>query len=148
MKRPRFTWNEENGEALCVIQDKNKIYYGTATCHQNDRDMMSEKTGCEIAFLRANLMALRNYRDELQIELKGLKKYYYSINRSKYFNEKSYEVQRLQAHMQMLKDDLNSLKELIEEERQYLINYLKGKGEFYKKIRQNREKNQKLDETK
>ena len=97
--------------------------------------MMSEKTGCEIAFLRANLMALRNYRDELQIELKGLKKYYYSINRSKYFNEKSYEVQRLQAHMQMLKDDLNSLKELIEEERQYLINYLKGKGEFYKKIR-------------
>ena len=35
---------------------------------------MSEKTGCEIAFLRANLMALRNYRDELQIELKGLNK--------------------------------------------------------------------------
>ena len=30
MKRPRFTWNEESG---CVIQDKNKIYYGTATCH-------------------------------------------------------------------------------------------------------------------
>lgn len=33
MKRPRFTWNEESGEALCVIQDKNKTYYGTATCH-------------------------------------------------------------------------------------------------------------------
>ena len=80
MKKPVFTWNEEDGSALCVIYDKDKVYYGAATCHPKDKDMMSEKAGCELAYLRAALMGLRSVRDELKAELQGLKKYYYSMN--------------------------------------------------------------------
>ena len=49
MKKPIFTWDLETGEALCVIKDKDKIYYGVAKCHPDDFDMKSEKTGCFIA---------------------------------------------------------------------------------------------------
>lgn len=33
MKKPIFTWDLETGEALCVIKDKDKVYYGVAKCH-------------------------------------------------------------------------------------------------------------------
>ena len=61
-----------------------------------DQDMMSEKTGCEIANRRAEIMVLKGYvKNELKPRLRALKQLYYSMNRSKYFNEKSYENKML-----------------------------------------------------
>lgn len=87
MKQPIFNWDPETGGALCIFQTKEKTYYGTAICAPKDRDMMSERTGCFIAEQRAILNMLRDKRDTLKIELKALKKYYYSMNKSKYFDE-------------------------------------------------------------
>lgn len=58
--------------------------------------MMSEKTGCEIAFRRAKIEVLKSYRDELKIKLEALRQLYYSMNQSNKFNEKSYENKMLQ----------------------------------------------------
>ena len=141
MKRPIFSWDPEEGTALCIIQDKEKTYYGIANCSPEDRDMMSEKTGCFIAEKRAYIMALQDFRDKLRIELRALKRFYYSINTSKYFDSKSYEVRRLISHIEMTKKDIEDTKKVLEYEKQQLKDYLKDKEIFYKKIRRNREKN-------
>lgn len=53
---PEFTWDEETGIAICIItDDKQRTFIGEATCHPDDTDMRSERTGCELAFRRAKL---------------------------------------------------------------------------------------------
>lgn len=148
MKRPQFVWNEEDGSSLCVIQDKNNFYYGTAQCSYEDQDMKSEKTGCEIAYRRASIKALKGKKQELMLELKGLKKYYYSINQNKSFNADSFESKRLIHHIKTLTNDIENLKQLIIEHQKELKDYLDKKAVFYKKIRQNRKIDKILDEHK
>ena len=118
MKRPIFSWDPEEGTALCIKKKKKKTYYGIANCSPEDRDMMSEKTGCFIAEKRAYIMALQDFRDKLRIELKALKRFYYSINTSKYFDSKSYEVRRLISHIEMTKKDIEDTKKVLEYEKQ------------------------------
>lgn len=137
---PVFFWDEETGFAKCILTDGTKTYTGSAKCHEDDMDMESEKTGCEIAFRRAKISALRGYRDELKSNLKSLNQLYYSMNKSKYFNEKSYENKMLQRQINIYKNDLNVIKETIEIEYKDLINYISNKDKFYNKIRINRKK--------
>ena len=84
---PIFHWDETSGKAACIVSDGEKVYTGFAQCHPDDRDMTSEKTGCEIALRRAKINALRGYRDELKIRLSALNQYYHSMNMSNRFNE-------------------------------------------------------------
>lgn len=140
MKKPIFNWDPETGGALCVFQTKEKTYYGTAICAPEDRDLMSEKTGCFIAEKRAILNMLRDQRDRLKIELKALKKYYYSMNTSKYFDETSYSIRRLVSQMKQLTEDIQSLQIEIAAQQEFLTYYITEKGKLFKKIRENRQK--------
>ena len=90
-------WDPETGTSKCVITARDgSVHIGTAKCRDEDRDMMSEFTGGEIAERRANIAYLRHIRDnQIRPELKGLKKFYYSINTSKYFNPQDYSNQML-----------------------------------------------------
>lgn len=136
---PIFTWDEESGVASCILSDGEKIYTGFAQCHPDDNDMKGEKTGCEIAFKRARIHALRGYRDELKIKLSTLKQLYYTMNRSKHFNPKSYENKMLQRQLRMINFDLDTVKEILATEEQNLREYLKNKDDFYVKTRIRRE---------
>ena len=78
---PIFNWDEETGVASCILSDGEKVYTGFAQCHPDDEDMKGQKTGCEIAFRRAKINALRGYRDELKTQLKALNQLFYSINK-------------------------------------------------------------------
>jgi hypothetical protein len=43
---PYFIWDEETGTAGCIITDKyNNNFYGTAICHEDDKDMCNKYTG-------------------------------------------------------------------------------------------------------
>lgn len=54
--KPEWSWDEESKTAVCILRDdKGRIFVGEATCHPNDYDMSSERTGCELAFRRAKL---------------------------------------------------------------------------------------------
>lgn len=138
--KPIFTYDEESRISSCILTDGEKIFTGIATCHPQDQDMQNEKTGCEIAFRRAKINALRSYRDELKTKLSALNQLYYAINQSKQFNENSYENKMLQRQIRMTKFDLDTIKEMIVSEQQSLQTYFKEKGDFYKKIRANRAK--------
>lgn len=63
------------------------------------------------------------------------------MKHSKKFNEKSYENKMLQRQINMIKQDIQTVKEMIEEERNNLKSYIDTKDDFYKKVRANREKN-------
>ncbi len=140
-KQPTFSWDEETGSTICLLFDKENTYYGTATCSPTDYDMKSEKVGCEIAYHRAVISALQSRRDELKIKLKALKEYYYTMNKSKYFDENSYPIKRLLSQMEILKHDIILLKEEIQNEKNYLTEYMNNKADFYTKIRRNRKVN-------
>lgn len=132
---PIFNWDEDAGVASCILSDGEKVFTGFAQCHPDDKDMSSEKTGCEIAFRRARINALRGYRDELKIKLKALNQLFYSMNKSYRFNEKSYENKMLQRQIRMIDFDLTTTKEMIATEEQSLRQYLSDKDKFYTKTR-------------
>ena len=136
---PIFGWNEDTGMASCILTDGENVYTGYAKCHPDDNDMKGEKTGCEIAFKRAKICALRGYRDELKLSLKTLNQLYFSMNQSKRFDEKSYENKMLQRQIRRINFDLATVKEIIATEEQNLRTYLSEKDKFYVKTRIRRE---------
>lgn len=137
---PIFNWDEEAGIASCILSDGEKVYTGFAQCHPDDEDMKGQKTGCEIAFRRARINALRGYRDELKIRLSTLNQLYHSMNISYRFNEKSYENKMLQRQIRQINFDLATAKEMIATEQENLRTYIKEKDEFYTKTRMRRNK--------
>jgi hypothetical protein len=137
---PIFNWDEEAGIASCIVSDGKKVYTGFAQCHPDDEDMKGQKTGCEIAFRRARINALRGYRDELKIQIKALNQLYYSMNKSTKFNKKSYENRMLQRQIRMINFDLATTKEMIATEEQNLRAYIKSKDVFYTQTRKRRQK--------
>ena len=137
---PIFHWDETTGVSSCILSDGEKVYTGFAHCHPDDADMKGEKTGCEIALRRAKIAALRGYRDELKIRLSALNQYYYSINISHKFNEKSYENKMLQRQIRQIKFDLDTTKEMIATEELGLRAYIKSKDVFYIQTRKRRQK--------
>lgn len=136
-----FNWDCETGITECILTDgKGNTFYGSAKCHPEDRDMMNEHTGYEIAYQRAFLNALRFYRDnELKNKYASLKHFYHVINHSKHFNEHSYEVKMLKRQMHMFEEDLETIKTIINDTKQRLLEYIAQKNDFYIKIRNNRE---------
>ena len=135
-QEPIFNWDPEEGVASCIIKYKNQTFCGVAMCHEKDKDMMSEKTGMEIAYRRATIDYLKYVRDmELKPALKALKQLYYTMKHSTHFNPKSYENSKLQRHIRMYEFDLETINELIVNERKNLKDYIDKKDEFYKKTR-------------
>ena len=139
-KLPEIEWNEEIGIATCVITDTfGRSHVGVAQCHEHDADMKSEKVGIEIANRRAEIATLKSYvNDELKPRLRALKQLYYSMNRSKHFNEKSYENKMLWSQIRLIKNELATVKETIAELEEDLIRYIDQKDDFYKKVRKHR----------
>ena len=135
-QEPIFNWDPEEGVASCIIKYKNQTFCGVAMCHEEDKDMMSEKTGMEIAYRRATIDYLKYVRDmELKPAFKALKQLYYTMKHSTHFNPKSYENSKLQRHIRMYEFDLETINELIADERKNLKDYIDKKDEFYKKTR-------------
>lgn len=136
---PSFVWDEENRSAICTLSNGKNTFFGHATCHPDDEDMMSEKTGCEIAFRRARIKYLQHTKNMLAERLAALTHYYNTINHSKYFNENSYENKMLQRQLHLIKNDLATTKEMIAMERESLKTLIDEKDLFYKAIRKRRQ---------
>lgn len=139
-KQPIFDWDELTGTAICILKYNDNIFTGVACCHEDDLDMKSKKTGCEIALRRAEIDALKYYKNELQTSLKALNQLFYSMVQSNKFNENSYENKMLQRQIRLIQNDLDTTKEIIAQKQKSLKTYISEKDYFYKRIRKNREK--------
>ena len=141
MGRITYDWYEETGQAVCTILDKGRIYQGFAWCREEDRDMMSQKTGLTIAEFRAHIAQAKGIRDnEIKPGLAALKQVKFAINQSKHFNKESYEYRMLEQQIKNYEQDLIFIKNTIALQKANLNRYMAQKAEFYKKIRKNRAK--------
>lgn len=142
MKKQRtdFQFDKETGITTCTIETNNKIYKGTAKCCDVDKDMMSPKTGSEIAYHRAMIQLLKDVKTSIALELKGLQRYYHIVNQSRHFNKENYMARMLYRQLQRYAHELSVLDNLIAEQQQQLTEWIKQKDEFYRKIRANRKK--------
>lgn len=131
-------WDEESKCATCIIQDKNQTFYGLATCHPDDEDMMNKNTGLEIATRRAEIKYYKFQRNTLKIKLSSLNQLYNSIKNSQKFNPKSYESRMLKRQIFILNSELDIIKEIIANLQENLTTYINLKDEFYQGIRKNR----------
>lgn len=136
MNKPTFKWYPEEGLAICEIEDFDHIVYtGKAKCHSDDKDMMNEKTGCEIALIKATMNYQRGQMRRTKHELAALKQLYYSINKSSRYSPGSYEAIMLRKQIQYKEDDIEAYKESLYELKTDLIRYVTAKDVFYKTIR-------------
>jgi hypothetical protein len=143
-KKPQFEYDKESGLSVCTLIIDNNIFTGIAQCHPEDMDMESEKVGCELAYRRAIIEALRHRRDNIiKPSLQALKQLYYSMEHSKKFNKYSYENKRLWGQINNWKCDLDTINKMIAAERKFIKQYIDTKEELYKNIRINRANGQK-----
>ena len=141
--KPTFEWNSDTGIAICIIHTPYGDFGGSATCHADDKDMMSEKVGCEIAYSRATIKMLVYQRDcQIKPALKALKQLYYSMKHSKNFNPKSYENIMLQRQIENWEFDLNIINDMIDTTRLWIREYINTKEALYQNIRTNRNNGQ------
>lgn len=58
-RQPIYEWDEKAGLATCCIWLDDFLQgYGIAQCAEKDRDMISERTGLQIAEMRAQINIL------------------------------------------------------------------------------------------
>jgi hypothetical protein len=141
MKDVWFEWDEDNNIAKCILKsDNGQIFIGEAFCHDDDLDMVSPRTGKEIAYRRAKIKELQFIKNnELKPKISALKHLYGCMVRSKKFNPESYENTMLQRQIRLLEFDLTTANEMIRYERENLKAYIDDKDRMYKHIRKKRE---------
>lgn len=138
-KKPYYEWDENLGIAYCTLYYKDLKFIGHAQCHEDDEDMKSKLTGQTIAEIRAMIQYLRHIRDnEIKPKLAALKQFYYSINRSKEYNKKSYESRMLYRQIRNYEKDLDAIKEEIVRITNFMNEYITTKEAQYQLIRQSR----------
>ena len=146
MSKPQFIWDETIGTAICILADGDKEYVGTAFCAEDDKDMMSEKTGCTIAMLRAEISYYKDLRDtQIKPGLRALNQLYYSMNTSKNYDEKSYYAKMLRRQIRQHEFDLLVVNQTIDDRKQELKTFLADKAKAYETIRRIRKNKQKAD---
>lgn len=135
MKRT-YEFNEESGISICHIFDKDEMFIGFAVCHDDDMDFLSERTGLQIAEVRAEIDALKHIRDyELTPALKALKHLQDNMKTSKNYNPKSYEAKMLRRQVCIKENELAAIKQEIIKRKAFLIDYIQQKDELHQKLR-------------
>ena len=138
---PKFGWDSETGMATCILTDGKSVYIGSAKCCYKDKDMQNEKTGCEIALMRAEINYFQGVKkNELIPSLNALKEIQFTLNQCN-TDSKSKEIVRRKIHR--IENDLAVVRYLIAEKEQSLTEYISAKDAFYKQVRKNRKKGQK-----
>ena len=135
---PEYIWNDQTGEATCVIKINNKNYIGKAKCHIEDQDMQSERTGYEIALRKAEILFLKDLKKEKKIKYDALNHLYSTVRLSYNFNPKSFEGKAILRELTNSRYDCIAISEILAERQNSLKEYVNKKDEFYKKIRRAR----------
>ena len=133
-----FNYNKDTGYAHCEIKYNNITFTGDAKCLPEDKDFESERTGCFIAEVKANIKKLKYIRKNLRQELKGLTNFQKRLECCNNYNKDNFESKRLRKEIYMYQEQINSLTQAINDEEAYLSKYIKDKDSFYKKMRSHR----------
>lgn len=135
-----FFWDTDNRVCSCVLTAHGVEFYGIATCHPNDEDMKSVRTGEIIAFNRAYIKYLQHMRNtQVDPILKVLTDLYKNMASSHRFNSKSFEAIQLYKEIKYYEENKRVINQLIKDTREYLKNYINEKDKFYQRMRKSKE---------
>lgn len=129
-----FTTNT-SGHTECQMYYDGHWFIGHAKCLDQDNDFWSERTGCTIAELKANIKRLRYIRKQKKEELKPLLNFQKRLECCKNYNEKSFEARRLRKEIYTYNEQINELTNAINDETTYLNKYIIEKDNLYRKLR-------------
>lgn len=138
-KQPEFTWDEVSGICGCsIILDDYMHGFGIAQCAEEDRDIISERTGAHIAEMRAQINLLQCYKNnELRPGLKALEHLKSTMIKSKKHNPESYERKRLNIEIKNIKKDIADIEAEISNRKEILYTYIHNLDVIQKRIREN-----------
>lgn len=133
---PIFNYNEHRGTTTCTISDGQNTFIGTARCHPNDRDCMSEYTGCEIAERRCKIKILQHIKNNQIIpQIQAYEHLISTMLNSKQLNPQSYEFKRIKAEYDNLLNQYTAIKNKIKYSQSKLREYIADKEKVNKFIR-------------
>ncbi len=133
---PIFNYNEHRGTTICTISDGQNTFIGKAKCHPDDRDCMSEFTGCEIAERRAKIKILQHIKNNQIIpQIQAYEHLISTMLNSKQLNPQSYEFTRIKAEYDNLLAQYAIIKEKIKNSQNKLKEYLTNREKVNKFIR-------------
>jgi hypothetical protein len=126
----------EEGMAYFRIFYKNQIFMGTAYCHPDDADMMSERTGLTIAEARAQIK-LKKFQKKFEIEpvVATLHHMLTNIRTSNQHDEQNYESRMIRRQLAFWQNKLDEITADIKDEEKYLKEYIDKKEKLYQKLR-------------
>lgn len=134
----KYDWDEETGIATCTITKGNISYTGTAICHENDKDMKNEKTGCTIATIRAEIACYVAERNALAAQSQVLSELILSNKAHKKFNKKDRVFRTIVKKDKDIASKLEQTRIRISILRNDLHELIQKKEALYQKIRSNR----------
>ena len=142
-REPKFIFLDNIVRCELEDPDTHEIVVGEAKCMPQDMDMMSEKTGLQIAETRANIKFLKHLIKESKKELKALKDFHSLLKFNPYYNEENREVKLLIKEIRRREKDIKENENSLKEMKDSLIEYIAEKEKFYQKIRRIRNRGQK-----
>lgn len=120
-----FEYQESSGIVICKITIDNRIYVGSARCHPDD--IYAKRVGEKLSYDRASIKYLREKRNELIMQLKGLRHLLSIYNQSSRVKKENYEYKMLSRQIVALENDIYEIKYVIDEikevDKQYVKNY-------------------------
>ena len=136
-RQPIYEWDEKAGLATCCIWLDDFLQgYGIAQCAEKDRDMISERTGLQIAEMRAQINILQNYKNrELRPGLKALIHLKGTMQISTRYNPDSYEAKRLDKEIKNKEEEIIAIQSKIDHIKEQLQEYMRLKGIMFERIR-------------
>ena len=134
-----FNWSPEGQSAMCKIIYKGNAFIGSAHCHEEDLDFMSEMTGCTIAEARAHIKMLQHIKNnELKPTLATLNHIMASFESSERYDRHNPEYKFIWRQINDTTEKLDIIRTEIKESKENLKKYIDGKEAIYKKLRQDK----------
>lgn len=119
-----------------MISDGQNTFIGTAKCHPDDWDYMSEFTGCEIAERRCKIKILQHIKNNQIIpQIQAYEHLISTMLNSKQLNPQSYEFKRIKTEYDNLLKQYTAIKNKIKYSQSKLREYIANKESVNKFIR-------------
>ena len=132
----KIKYNYDHGISIFTIYYKGNSFVGTAMCHDDDKDMESERTGLTIAEARAYIKMMRFIKKyEIKPKVDILYHLMNNIKLSKYHNPKAYEFRMIRNQYNYWNKKFEEIKTNINDEERYLKEYIDQKDKLYHKLR-------------
>ena len=139
-REPKFIFLDNIVRCELEDPDTHEIVVGEAKCMPQDMDMMSEKTGGDIALYKATIKILRNKRKRTRQEYRVLKNLLKT-----YKNRPNFDTNDPYVRIYSYGQDIEYLNNCENNCREELRKYIDEKDNFYQKIRAMRKRDSNTD---